>query len=76
MAKETINGLKWQDSTYSLVFMRINSDGSMDSNYSDDGVMIIDNFFESGDIIGFSLNQLESNTSQYFFYTKRNPMYN
>ena len=27
--------------------------------------------FESGDIIGFSLNQLESNTSQYFFYTKR-----
>ena len=69
--KIQIIGLKWQDSTYSLVFMRINSDGSMDSNYSDDGVMIIDNFFESGDIIGFSLNQLESNTSQYFFYTKR-----
>lgn len=52
--------------TYNLILMRLNSDGSMDLNYSNDGIVIIENFIICENYYDCTINEIKDSPSQYF----------
>ena len=68
--KIQIVSLKKLGSSLSLLSIRLNGDGTLDKNFSDDGVLIVDNFI-SGEL--YSENLIERMTkvpTQYLIYIK------
>ncbi len=68
--KIQIVALKKLGSSQSLLSIRLNGDGTLDKNYSDDGVLIVDNFI-SGELNSeVVIEIIEKLPNQYLIYVK------
>jgi hypothetical protein len=55
---------------FNLLLIRLNSNGSMDMNFSDDGVLVIENFVNNEFYSVAELSRVSSTSQQFLFYVK------